>query len=118
MIFVTSKVFQIKTAFEADSDNSHCSLFLHNRPNGIRRDWRKTQAEMMTILVMYHESGYKNLKSFYLREIALKYRKEFPHLVSYNRFVELQNRCVMPLFSIWFVNVAIAPTFHSLMRPR
>lgn len=57
-----------------------------------------SMAEVMTILVMYHESGYKNLKSFYLREIGVKYRREFPVLVSYNRFVELQQRCVMPLF--------------------
>lgn len=62
---------------------------------------RKSQlspAEVMTILVLYHESGYKNLKSFYLREIGLHRRKEFPQLVSYNRFVELQRRCVMALF--------------------
>jgi IS5 family transposase len=62
---------------------------------------RKSQlspAEVMTILVMYHESGYKNLKSFYLREIGLHRRREFPRLVSYNRFVELQRRCVMALF--------------------
>lgn len=62
---------------------------------------RKSQlspAEVMTILVMYHESGYKNLKSFYVREICLHRRKEFPRLVSYNRFVELQMRCVMALF--------------------
>ncbi len=57
-----------------------------------------SMAEVMTILVMYHESGYKTLKSFYLREIAVHYRREFRQLVSYNRFVELQRRCVMPLF--------------------
>jgi hypothetical protein len=55
-------------------------------------------SEVMTILVLYHASGYKNLKSFYLQEIGLKYRREFPHQLSYQRFVELQNRCVMPLF--------------------
>jgi IS5 family transposase len=92
------------------------------------RRGRLSMAEVMTILVMYHESGYKNLKSFYLREIALKYRKEFPYLVSYNRFVELQNRCVMPLFfylvckrgsctGISFIDATPLKVCHNLRIP-
>lgn len=39
------------------------------------RKWRKrrmllSQSEAMTILVLYHQSGYENLKSFYLQEIT------------------------------------------------
>lgn len=60
-------------------------------------------AEVMTILVMYQASGCKNLKSFYLQDIGLKYRREFPHQLSYQRFVELQSRCVMSLFFLPFV---------------
>ncbi len=85
-------------------------------------------AEVMTILIMYHESGYKNLKSFYLREIALHRREEFPHLVSYNRFVELQKRCVMPLFfylvckrgnctGISFIDATSLKVCHNLRIP-
>ncbi len=70
--------------------------------NGKRRN-RKTrlsQSEVMTILVMYHASGYKNLKAFYLEEIIRHHSLEFPDLCSYRRFVQLQARCVMPFFSI------------------
>lgn len=85
-------------------------------------------AEVMTILVMYHESGYKNLKSFYLRQIALHHRKEFPALVSYNRFVELQRRCVMPLYfylickrgactGISFIDATALKVCHNLRIP-
>lgn len=85
-------------------------------------------AEVMTILVMYHESGYKNLKSFYLREIAVHYRREFPHQVSYNRFVELQRRCVMPLYfylvckrgtctGISFIDATALKVCHNLRIP-
>lgn len=52
----------------------------------------------MTILVLYHASGYKNLKAFYLEEIARHHRADFPSLCSYRRFVQLQSRCVMPLY--------------------
>ena len=82
----------------------------------------------MTILIMYHQSGYKNLKSFYLREIALHRRKEFPHLVSYNRFVELQKRCVLPLFfylvcqrgnctGVSFIDATSLKVCHNLRIP-
>ena len=62
------------------------------------RQTRLSQSEVMTILVMYHASGYKNLKAFYVQEILRHYSAEFPALVSYQRFVQLQSRCVMPLF--------------------
>lgn len=57
-----------------------------------------SQSEVMTILVMYHASGYKNLKAFYLQEIMRRHYFDFPELCSYQRFVQLQSRCVMPLF--------------------
>lgn len=68
--------------------------------NGKRRK-RKTRlslSEVMTILVLYHASGYRNLKAFYLDRICRHHRSEFPGLCSYQRFVQLQSRCVMPLF--------------------
>jgi hypothetical protein len=50
-------------------------------------------SEVMTILVWFHVVGYRNFKQFYLRE-------EFPHLVSHNRFVELQRDALLPCASI------------------
>lgn len=102
----------------------------HLLGNGRVRN-RKTSlslSEVMTILVLYHASGYKNLKSFYLQEIGLKYRKEFPHLVSYQRFVELQKRCVTPLFfylvckrgnctGISFIDATALKVCHNLRIP-
>jgi hypothetical protein len=63
-----------------------------------RRATRLSQSEVMTILVLYHASGYKNLKAFYLEEITRHHQSEFPDLCSYRRFVQLQSRCVMPLY--------------------
>lgn len=63
-----------------------------------KRATRLSQSEVMTILVLYHASGYKNLKAFYLEEITRHYEADFPRLCSYRRFVQLQARCVMPLF--------------------
>lgn len=45
-------------------------------------------SEIMTILVLFHASNYGTFKHFYLRQVASHMSKEFPHLLSYNRFVE------------------------------
>ena len=45
-------------------------------------------SEVMTILVLFHESNYRTLKHFYLKHVWKHLRREFPHLLSYNRFVE------------------------------
>jgi len=52
------------------------------------RQPRLSQAEVMTILILYHQSDYKKLKAFYLQEIVLRHNLDFRSPVSYNRFVE------------------------------
>ena len=48
-----------------------------------------TIPEISTILVLFHLSGYQNLKKFYKEHVLHYMRIYFPDLVSYNRFVEL-----------------------------
>ena len=54
-------------------------------------------SEMMTILIHFHQSNYRNFKAFYLEHVMTHLRNEFPGLVSYNRFVELIPSVIMPL---------------------
>lgn len=54
-------------------------------------------SEIITILVTFHSGYYTNLKHFYLEHICRHYRDHFPSLVSYNRFVELQQRVAVPM---------------------
>lgn len=62
-----------------------------NKPN------RMSDSEVMTILIAFHLSGMRNLKAYYLFYVAEHMNTEFPRLVSYNRFVELQQRVVVAL---------------------
>jgi len=62
-----------------------------NKPN------RLSDSEVMTILITFHLSGTRNLKHFYLFYVCKHLQNEFPKCVSYNRFVELQQRVAMPL---------------------
>ena len=61
------------------------------------RDGTMSDAEVMTILVLFHGSGYRCLKHFYLDHVCKHMRHLFPKVVSYNRFVELQKRAVIRL---------------------
>ena len=54
-------------------------------------------SEVMTITVYFHSSGYRNFKTYYLEYVQKTLNKEFPNLVSYNRFVELMSEVAMPL---------------------
>jgi hypothetical protein len=54
-------------------------------------------SEVMTILVMFHQSGFRNLKTFYQEKIGQYHRGDFPNLLSYNRFVELQAKATILL---------------------
>ena len=51
----------------------------------------------MTILISFHLGGYRNLKHYYLFYVSQHLNMEFPKLVSYNRFVELQQQVAFPL---------------------
>jgi len=54
-------------------------------------------SEVMTIVILFHMSGYRNFKTFYTEHVCKYMKSEFPKLVSYNRFVELQASLVIPL---------------------
>lgn len=61
-------------------------------------------SEMMTIILLFHQSPCKNFKYFYLSYLQL-YKGEFPGLLSYSRFIYLMPRTFMPfnvLMSVLF----------------
>jgi len=50
----------------------------------------------MTLLVHFHQSHFRNFKAFY-GYMLNPHRREFPDLVSYQRFIELQASALIPL---------------------
>ncbi len=62
-----------------------------------KRQSRMYPSEVMTILVLFHRMGYRNLKQFYTEYVHEQLRWAFPHQVSYTRFVELQRDALLPL---------------------
>ncbi len=58
---------------------------------------RLSLSEAMAICAVFHLSGYRTFKWFYQKLILKDYRKFFPNLVSYNRFVELMPYTALPM---------------------
>ena len=57
-------------------------------------------SEVMTLLIAFHQSGYRTLKHFYEKHVCVYWSAEFPHLVSYSRFVQLQEE-VLTLLTLY-----------------
>jgi len=54
-------------------------------------------SEVMTLLIAFHQSGYQTFKHFYQRHVCVYWCDEFPHLVSYSRFVQLKQEVLTVL---------------------
>jgi hypothetical protein len=61
------------------------------------RSFVLSDSEVITIMILFHIKQVRNLKFFYTHYVQVHMRNEFPKTVSYNRFVELQQKAVMPM---------------------
>lgn len=59
---------------------------------------RMSLSEIMTIIIWYHSSGFKNFKIFYFYLLNQK-KSDFKYLLSYSRFVEWMPYCLIPMTS-------------------
>jgi hypothetical protein len=66
-------------------------------PGKRRRDRSLSTSEIMTILIAFHQSHYRDFKAFYNERVLAHWRREFPGLVSYHRFVEFTPSALVPL---------------------
>ena len=58
-------------------------------------------SEAMTIVVLFHKSGFRFFKFFYCQMIVPFWKSAFPKLLSYNRFIEIMPRCLQALTSFF-----------------
>jgi hypothetical protein len=84
-----SKEFSI--AFKNHVLSEDTAIRHRNKPN------RLSDSEVMAILIAFHLSGMRHLKAFYLFYVCVHMKDFFPRLVSYNRFVELQQQTLLPI---------------------
>ena len=72
----------------------------HQLGDGLRKrikPCKLSESEVMTIVIYFHLMRYRDFKHYYLFHVCRNMTSEFPNLVSYNRFVELSNKHLLPL---------------------
>jgi len=62
-----------------------------NRPRSL------SLSEIMTILIGFHQSCYRNFKAYYQKKVQAEWTAEFPGLVSYQRFIDWVPSTLVPL---------------------
>ena len=80
-------------------DMTHAPLqarVLHDGSRKRRRKCRLALSEMLTIVIAFHLSHFRDFKAFY-GYLKANHLQDFPNLISYNRFIELMPRLVVPL---------------------
>ncbi len=83
-----------------------CQEWQHHQPKALtsRSGQRVRQpglsdSEIMTIIIHFHQAGYRHFKDYYIDYVQVHRRVEFPELISYSRFVTLMQRVVLLLWA-------------------
>lgn len=91
-----------------------------------RRSRSLCVSEVMTILIHFHQSHYRDFKAYYCDYVCGHLRREFPGLVSYQRFIEfipstliplcayLRSRCLGDCTGISFIDSTPIVVCHNL----
>jgi transposase len=87
------KIDDFCQAFEAQWTQRLLSDGLRQR----QRQRSMSLSEIVTILVMFHQQGYRNFKTYYHNHVSVYWRAEFPTLVSYSRLIEYLPSVLLPL---------------------
>ena len=84
-----------------------CQMFIEQWHNQLiesgekkrKRTCRLTPAEIMTILIHFHQSHYRDFKNYFLNYVSKELRSYFPELLSYTRFLGVTASVVIPMCS-------------------
>jgi hypothetical protein len=61
------------------------------------RSCSMSESEIITILLCFHFGSFKNFKHYYLFFIGEYLKKEFPNQLSYNRFIQVEHKVLIPM---------------------
>lgn len=65
--------------------------------NKSKRPPTMSHSEIISIMILFHLSGFRCFKHFYIFYVQKHMQAEFPKTVSYNRFTELMQSNILPL---------------------
>lgn len=89
-----TEIFCLVDEFCQEFDRS-TKPFLLGKPS--KRPPKMSTSEVITIAMMFHLSGFRCFKHFYIYYVQKHLQEEFPQTVSYNRFTELMQSSILPM---------------------
>ena len=96
---VDIKLRRIKKNFSKLFFPSWQRILLENGEIKRRRVCRLSPSEVMTIIIHFHQSHYRDFKNYYLHYVCRQLKAYFPELLSYTRFLALMPSVVVPMCS-------------------
>ncbi|MDR1336190.1 MAG: hypothetical protein LBK22_05090 [Tannerella sp.] len=95
----TVEIYYAADEFSGKFDGVTAGHLLTEDSDKRRRNRRSAMSDtgVVTILILFHLKQFRNLKAFYTEYIQVHCRKDFPHTVSCNRFVELQRKTALKM---------------------
>jgi hypothetical protein len=70
---------------------------------------RMTTSEIMTIVVRFHMSHYRDFKNYYLIYVSHVYKEDIPNLLGYTQFLEVMPIVIVPICA-YFTSLKGKPT--------
>lgn len=89
-----SDIFCLVDEFCKDFDKT-TRPFLLGKP--CKQPLVMSKSEVISICLLFHLSGFRCFKHFYIFYVQRHMQREFPKTVSYNRFVELSQAVLLPM---------------------
>jgi hypothetical protein len=90
---IISDIFFLFNEFCKDFDKS-TSSFILGKPS--KKPPAMSKSEIISTCLLFHLSGFRRFKHFYIYYLQKHMQSEFPKTVSYNRFVKLSQSVLMP----------------------
>lgn len=75
----------------------HNALAPHILGNPPKKKPKLSVSEVITLMILFHHSGFRTMKGFYKNYVKVHMQHLFPKTVSYNRYVELMAAANLPL---------------------
>ncbi|MEB2778745.1 IS982 family transposase, partial [Algoriphagus sp. D3-2-R+10] len=97
MVLSNSKITEIFYLVDEFCIEFEQTIKKHTLGNKPKRKPKMSCSEVITIMVLFHSGGFKNMKHFYLYYVQKHQTDLFPSTVSYNRFVELMQAATLPM---------------------
>lgn len=89
-----TEIFATVDEFCKEFDRS-TAPFLLGTPS--KRPPTMSKSEVITIYLLFHASGFRCFKHYYVFYVQKHMTQEFPNTVSYNRFIELMQSVLLPM---------------------